>query len=80
MRATFRQEGVRHEQAYLLQTADGPILIYPMEAADHERAAGAYAQSRLPMDAEHKRVMRQVLGDRVPAELLYECHAAPGEG
>lgn len=28
------QESVRHEQAYLLKTADGPVLIYVMEADD----------------------------------------------
>jgi hypothetical protein len=72
---TFRQEGVRHERAYLLQTADGLILVYAMESPDHERAAAAYAQSTLPIDLEHKRVMTEVLGDRVPSELLYECKA-----
>jgi len=70
--ATFRQEGVRHELAYLIDGADGPILIYAMEAADHEQAAAAYAQSGLPIDLEHRRIMTRVLGDRVPSELLYE--------
>ena len=72
---TFRQEGVRHEQAYLLQTADGSILVYAMEAPDHGRAAAAFAQSALPIDLEHKRIMAEVLGDGVPSELLYECKA-----
>jgi len=71
--ATFRQEGVRHELAYLIDGADGPVLIYAMEAVDHEQAAAAYAQSSLPIDLEHRRIMAQVLGDRVPSELLYEC-------
>ena len=73
--ATFKHEGVRHEQAYLVKTADGPVLIYAMEAADHERAAEAYARSTLPIDLEHKRIMKQVLDEAVPCELLYECHA-----
>jgi non-ribosomal peptide synthetase component F len=73
--ATFKQEGVRHEQAYLIHTADGPILVYAVEALDHDRAAAAYAQSTLPIDLEHKQTMRQVLGDSVPSELLYECQA-----
>jgi len=75
VRATFQQEGVRHEQAFLLSTADGPVLIYAVEALDHERAAAAYAQSTLPIDLEHKRIMRQVLGEAVPCDLLYECQA-----
>ena len=73
--ATFKQEGVRHEQAYLLQTTDGPILVYAVEALDHDRAAAAYAQSTLAIDLEHRQVMRQVLGDPVRSELLYECEA-----
>jgi uncharacterized protein DUF6176 len=73
--AAFQQEGVRHELAYLLDGADGPVLIYAMEAADHEQAAAAYAQSSLPIDLEHRRIMKQVLGDRVPSELLYECQS-----
>ena len=75
VRATFQQEGVRHEQAFLLYTADGPVLIYAIEAQDHARAAAAYAQSTLPIDLEHKRIMKQVLGDAVPCALLYECQA-----
>ena len=73
--ATFQQEGVRHEQALLLNLADGPVLVFAMEAPDHERAAAAYAQSTLPIDSEHKRIMKQVLGEAVPSELIYECKA-----
>jgi hypothetical protein len=46
-----------------------------MEAADHERAAAAYRNSTLPIDQEHRRIMAQVLGELVNAELLYECAA-----
>jgi len=72
--ATFRQEGVRHEQVFLLEVSDGPILIYAMEADDHDKAAAAFAHSTLPIDLEHKRAMSQVLGGPVQCELLYECH------
>jgi hypothetical protein len=76
VRETFVQEGVRHEQAYLVRTSDGPILVYAMEAADHESAREAFQNSTLPIDEEHKRVMRQVLAEGTDAELLYECVAA----
>ena len=39
VRETFAQETVRHEQAYLLATSDGPMLVYAMEAADFEEGA-----------------------------------------
>jgi Family of unknown function (DUF6176) len=75
VRETFAQEGVRHEQAFLLKTAEGSVLIYAMEAADHERAASAYRNSALPIDLEHRRIMTQVLGEPANVELLYECVA-----
>jgi hypothetical protein len=47
-------------------------LIYIVEAEDLEQASKAYKDSTLPIDAEHRDIMRQVLGDRLPAELLYD--------
>jgi len=75
VRETFRQEGVTHEQARLINISGELILIYAMEAADHAKAAAAFAQSTLPIDVEHKRIMSQALGAIVPSELLFECHA-----
>lgn len=75
VRATFRQEGVTHEQVYLLDVADGPIMVYAMEAPDHQHAAKAFMESKLAIDAEHKAVLKQVLGGPVPSELLFECFA-----
>jgi hypothetical protein len=46
-----------------------------MDAPDQEQAAAACAQSALPIDLEHRRIMKQVLGGRVPGELLYECQS-----
>ena len=73
VRETFKQETVRHEKAFLLETREGTILIYAVEAEDLEQASRAYRNSRLPIDAEHKKVMQQALGSRMPAELVYEC-------
>jgi hypothetical protein len=76
-RASFAQEGTRHERAYLLHDRDGPILVYAMELDDPERAHQAYAASTLPIDLEHKQVMRQVIAGRVDAELLYDLGTIP---
>ena len=72
VRETFKQETVRHEQGYLLPIRGGTALIYVVEAEDIEQANQAYKNSVLPLDAEHKLVMQEVLGEAVPAELLYE--------
>ncbi len=58
-----------------LPDAEGSILIYAMEAPDHERASAAYRNSTLPIDQEHRRIMGQVLGEPANVELLYECVA-----
>lgn len=69
---TFEYEGTREEAAYLLRTADGPILVYVMDVSDPERAGIAYRYSSLPIDQQHKQVMHQVLGEEIEAELLYD--------
>jgi hypothetical protein len=56
VRATFADETVRHEQAFVLETVDGPVLVYVMEAEDLERGRAAFAQSSHPIDQEHKRL------------------------
>jgi hypothetical protein len=73
---TFENEGTRHEVAYLLETSDGPIFVYAIEAED--RAHAASLESSHPIDAQHKEVMAQALAEPVPAELLYDV-ALPSE-
>jgi hypothetical protein len=72
---TFRQEGITHEQAFLLDVGGESILVYAMESADHAKASAAYAQSTLAIDLEHRQVMSQVLGEAVRREMLFECQA-----
>jgi hypothetical protein len=74
VRATFDQESVRHEVAYLLEGRDGPVLVYAIELEDEEQAEKAFEQSTLPLDLEHRRVMGEVLVGRGKAavERLYE--------
>jgi len=69
---TFEYEGTREEAAYLLQTAEGPVLVYVMDVADPERAGIAFRYSSLPIDQQHKQVMHQVLGEELEPELLYD--------
>ncbi len=72
VRATFVDETVRHEQAFILQTVDGPVLLYVMEAADFDRGREAFAQSKHAIDEEHRQVMRECLGDRLENQPLYD--------
>jgi len=72
VRETFRNEGVRHEQAFLIQAPDGPVLIYAHEVDDPHAAQQAYAGSTLPLDLQHREVMGDVLGEVADVELLYD--------
>ena len=72
VRSTFVDEAVRHEQAFVLQTGDGPVLVYAMEAADFERGREAFARSEHAIDEEHKKVMAECLGGRVEVQPLYD--------
>jgi hypothetical protein len=73
VRETFRQETVRHERAWLLRGADGPILVYAVEAEDPELGHRVARGSTLPIDVEHRRVMSRVIEGPADVEPLYEC-------
>lgn len=70
--ATLLAEGVTHETAQLLETSDGPVLIYVMEADDIDRARAVGAASDAPIDAEHHAVMRAADDGPVPVETLLD--------
>ncbi|MEV6610839.1 DUF6176 family protein [Kutzneria sp. NPDC051319] len=78
VRQTFAQEGVRHEQAYLLHTADGPLVIYVEEVKDIVAAEAAFRSSTIPIDAEHKAVMAEVIDGKVDTTLLFDMTADGG--
>src|SRR5213594_1827843 len=80
VRATFVDETVRHEQAFVLQTGEGPVLVYAVEAEDFERGRGAFAQSMHPIDNEHKRIMGECLGERLEVQPLYDVALKDSRG
>lgn len=73
VRETFAQESVRHETAYIIPGADGPLLVYAMELEDPEQARRAYDASTLPIDAEHRAVMEETLEGALDLDPLYDC-------
>ncbi len=68
--ASFEQEGVRQEKAWLLEDEHGYVFVYAIEAEDLERAREVYRESTLPIDLEHRAVQRDVLCERIEPELL----------
>ena len=45
VRESFAREAVRHEQAFIVPGEKGPLLIFVMEAEDHERGRAAFQTS-----------------------------------
>ena len=79
VRETFRQETVRHEQAYLIENADQHILVYVMELEDPEAAEQAFQESALKIDHEHREVMAAVVEKILEPELLYDVRLQRGK-
>ena len=70
---TFAGEGTSQEQAYILPTSDGPMLVYVMDTQDNERARAAYALSSHAIDLEHRAILTECLGERLRLTPLYAC-------
>jgi len=75
VRATFKDETVRAEQAFIVEGPNGPMLVYAVEAEDFERGAAAYANSQHPIDAEHRALMRECLGPALDVRPVYDVSA-----
>ena len=71
VRATFRDETVRAEQAFIIDGPHGPMLVYAIEAADFERGAAAFANSRHPIEAEHRAIMQECVGPGLNVSPVY---------
>ncbi|WP_078715384.1 DUF6176 family protein [Agreia bicolorata] len=69
---TLRNEGVRHESASIIDTSDGPILVYAMESDDIDQARAVGAASTLPVDRRHHDVMRTADGGAVSHRLVLD--------
>jgi hypothetical protein len=72
VRETFVREGVRHEVGYLLETSDGPFLVYANELEDYEAALAEFLASQAPIDLRHKEIMPQVTNGEVELTRLLD--------
>ncbi len=72
--ATLVDEGCRHEMAFLMDGADGPVVIYVMEVDDIEASRAENVQSDHPIDIDHQRLMTEAIGEPLPLQLLLDLH------
>ena len=71
---TLIDETCSHEQAFLIEGKDGPVVVYVMEVADVEQSRRAAELSSHPIDADHRQVMQRTVGDAVSSEVLLDLH------
>ena len=65
-------EGIDHETALLIDTSDGPILVYAMQTDDLPQAQAIAGESPRSIDAEHRAVMRSADDGPVTSETLLD--------
>ena len=69
---TFANETVRHEVGYLMETSDGLVLVYAIEAEDLDRASQAVVERPFPIDLQHRKVMSEVLAEEIDLEPILD--------
>jgi hypothetical protein len=76
VQATFKQEGMRAEKAWLIHNPDGSaIFVYAMDVEDIEASHAAARASKLPIDIEHQAVKREIDGGPLEVELIWDMVA-----
>ncbi|MRG58966.1 hypothetical protein GE115_03655 [Agromyces sp. CFH 90414] len=73
-------EGVDHEAAMIIDTSDGPVIVYAMQTDD---LAGSRDVADAPpwiVDAEHRAVMLAVGDGPAPAEVVLDLRADGAQG
>ena len=60
----------------LIDTADGPVIVYAMETDDLARSRSVTDQSPRPIDAEHRVVMRAADDGPASAEVVLDLRPA----
>lgn len=56
--ASLAAEGISHETAMLIDTSDGPVIVYAMETDGLDRSKSVADESPRAIDAEHRAIMR----------------------
>lgn len=75
LRASYRQQGTRHELFFLVRTRRSTILVLIAEVADADEAAERFLRSQLPIDLEFKDLFQEISPAEAEVELLYDSSA-----
>lgn len=79
VREAFVHEGVSREQAYLLETADGHVLVAAVDCEDYDTARRLFSESTLPIDVAQREVMPELTDGTLELAPLFDVQV-PGGG
>lgn len=68
-------EGVDHETAMIIETSDGPLLIYAMQTDDLVRSRAVSDESKRSVDVQHRAVTRAADDGPADAEIVLDLRA-----
>ena len=72
LRESYRDQGTRHEQFFLIRTRRMPLLVLISEVADVEQATDSFLRSTLPIDVEFKALYQEISLAEAEVELLFD--------
>lgn len=72
VRESLAEAGIRAEQATVVSTESGPILVYVSDAEDQRHAAQVFAASPHAIDVEHQRVLGECIEETFDDAPLYD--------
>jgi len=76
VRESLARAGIRAEQAFVVSTDSGPLLVYVSDAEDQRHAARVFAESPLAIDVEHRRVLEECIAETLNDAPGYDISAA----
>lgn len=72
LRESYRTQGTRHEQFFLVRTRRTPILVLISELENVEEGTRTFLASELPIDVEFKSLYQEISPEEAEVELLYD--------
>lgn len=70
---TFRAQGVRSSQAFIVHGEQGSLFVLVAEIEDRLRARTAFDSSEAPIDLEFKHVVAECLEGHIDDDPVWEC-------
>jgi len=72
LRESYRTQGTRHEQFFIVHTRRMPLLVLISELENVEDGTKTFLASELPIDVEFKTLYQQISHEESDVELLYD--------